>query len=106
MDKDISVKSGIMLGLGETHKEIRDILSELLEAQCSLLTIGQYLQPTENQLPVSRYVSPQEFSQWQNIAIEMGFKGATSGPHVRSSYYADELYNHDSKISCQSDNNN
>ncbi len=106
MDEDMPIKSGIMLGLGETYKEIRNVLSELLEAKCSFLTIGQYLQPTGEHLPVSRYVSPREFTHWQSIAVEMGFKGAAGGPHVRSSYYADELYNHVSKISRQSEKNN
>lgn len=90
---DIPVKSGIILGLGESEKEIMGLLKDLKEAGCDLLTIGQYLSPSKKHLKVDRYITPEEFTKWNDIALEMGFKGVQSGPKVRSSYHADSLIN-------------
>jgi lipoyl synthase len=85
-------KSGLMLGLGEEKEEIRSTLEDLLEAGCRVLTLGQYLQPTRDHLPVKRYVPPEEFEEWRHTALSMGFDEAASGPFVRSSYHAKELF--------------
>lgn len=90
---EIPVKSGIILGLGESDKEILMLLNDLKKAGCDLLTIGQYLSPSSKHLKVDRYITPDEFSRWKEIALEMGFKGVQSGPKVRSSYHADSLIN-------------
>ena len=86
------IKSGLMLGLGESFKEIRSTLKDLIEAGCRILTLGQYLQPSKAHLPVKRFVSPDEFEDWKHTALEMGFFEVASGPFVRSSYHARELY--------------
>ncbi|ROQ91046.1 lipoyl synthase [Desulfosoma caldarium] len=88
----IPVKSGIMLGLGETDDEILQTLDDLLEAGCRLLTLGQYLQPTPHLHPVARYVTPDAFDTWREKALSMGFRQVASGPWVRSSYHAHELH--------------
>ena len=89
---EIPTKSGLMLGLGESFKEIRATLKDLIEAGCRILTLGQYLQPSKAHLPVKRFVSPDEFDNWKHTALEMGFSEVASGPFVRSSYHARELY--------------
>ena len=89
---EIPVKSGIMLGLGESSKEIRQTLRDLVDAGCDILTMGQYLQPSEENLAVERFVHPDEFDEWRVTALEMGFSGVVSGPLVRSSYHAGKLY--------------
>ena len=86
------IKSGLMLGLGESPEEIHSTLQDLVAAGCRILTLGQYLQPSKGHLPVKRYVSPAEFENWKDIALEMGFCEVASGPFVRSSYHAKELY--------------
>jgi len=88
----IPVKSGIMLGLGETSKEIKQTLRDLADTGCDILTMGQYLQPSRKNLAVERFVHPDEFDEWRVAALEMGFSGVVSGPLVRSSYRAGELY--------------
>ena len=88
----LPIKSGLMLGLGESSEEIRSTLKDLIGAGCRILTLGQYLQPSKAHLPVKRFVSPAEFENWKNIALEMGFCEVASGPFVRSSYHAKELY--------------
>lgn len=88
----IPVKSGIMLGLGESDSEIEEALKDLLDAGCTILTLGQYLQPSREHLPVERYVHPEEFDRWREKAIDMGFRAAASGPFVRSSYQAENLW--------------
>lgn len=88
----IPVKSGLMLGLGETEAEIRETLVELRAAGVSLLTLGQYLPPTKAHHPLDRYVTPEEFDAWKRLAIALGFRGVMSGPLVRSSYHAFELH--------------
>ncbi len=86
------VKSGIMLGLGETSQEIGQTLQDMVNSGCDILTMGQYLQPSKNNLPVDRFVHPDEFEEWRKKALEMGFSAVVSGPFVRSSYHADKLY--------------
>lgn len=88
----VPVKSGIMLGLGETDDEIRKTLDDLLEAGCRLLTLGQYLQPAPHLHPVARYVTPDAFDAWREKALSMGFRQVASGPWVRSSYHAHEMH--------------
>jgi lipoyl synthase len=90
-DSAIKTKSGLMLGLGETRDELLDVLADLLETGCSLLTLGQYLQPSPEHLPVVRYLPPQEFDDLACAARAMGFAQVASGPFVRSSYHAREM---------------
>jgi lipoyl synthase len=87
----IKTKSGLMLGLGETHEELFDTLSDLRDAGCDFLTLGQYLQPTPQHLPVTRYVPPEEFDELGRRAKELGFSQVASGPFVRSSYHAADM---------------
>ncbi len=82
-------KSGLMLGLGETREELQQVLEDLLAHGCSMLTLGQYLQPSQEHLAVKRYVSPEEFDQFAEMARSLGFKQVASAPLVRSSYHAD-----------------
>ncbi len=82
-------KSGLMVGLGETTDEVVQVLKDLKEVGCDIVTIGQYLQPTKKHLPVARYVAPEEFAELERIGYELGFKYIFSGPFVRSSYLAD-----------------
>ena len=91
-DPSIFTKSGLMLGLGESSKEITNTFEDLLRAGCRLLTLGQYLQPTKKHLPVKRFIHPEEFKRWRETAIQMGFAQVASGPFVRSSYQAEKLY--------------
>jgi lipoic acid synthetase len=88
---DIPTKSGLMLGLGERDEEIEATLRDLREAGVTLLTLGQYLRPSADHLPVERYLSPEGFDSWRRRALAMGFRGVVSGPLVRSSYHAEEL---------------
>lgn len=88
----IPTKSGLMLGLGELPEEINKTLRHLLEVGCSILTLGQYLQPTREHLEVDRFIHPEEFDNWKETALGMGFSEVASGPFVRSSYHAKELY--------------
>jgi lipoic acid synthetase len=85
-------KSGFMLGFGETREEVLDLLKDLRGAGCDLLTIGQYLQPRADRLPVVRYVPPEEFEEYKRIGEEMGFKSVASGPFVRSSFHAHQMF--------------
>ncbi len=85
-------KSGLMLGLGEREEEVIEVMKDLREADCDLLTIGQYLRPSPEGHPVARYVSPGEFAGYRDIGRELGFAEVASGPLVRSSYRAAELY--------------
>lgn len=84
-------KSGLMLGLGETIEETIETLVDLRAVGCDLVTLGQYLQPSERHLPVVRYVPPNEFDELGRIAKTLGFADVASGPFVRSSYHADEM---------------
>ncbi len=85
----LRTKSGAMLGLGETHEEILELMRDLLEHGCDVLTLGQYLQPTPQHLPVQRFVSPEEFAMYREIGLKMGFDYVESGPLVRSSYHSE-----------------
>lgn len=85
-------KSGIMVGLGETNQQVISLMQDAGEAGCDLFTIGQYLQPTKNHLPVERYVTPGEFKDFEEAGLKIGFKQVIAGPLIRSSYKAKELY--------------
>ncbi len=85
-------KSGLMVGLGESGSEVAELLRELRRAGCRMVTVGQYLRPTEENLPVARYWKPDEFAEIEWIARGMGFEGAAAGPLVRSSYFAKEMF--------------
>jgi lipoic acid synthetase len=87
----VKTKSGLMLGLGETRDELLDVFADLLDHGVDFLTLGQYLQPTLDSLPVERYVTPEEFDELGAIAKQMGFKKVASGPLVRSSYHARDM---------------
>lgn len=89
MNKNVPTKSGLMLGLGEEIDEVIVVMREMREHNVEMLTLGQYLQPSRHHLPVSRYVTPEEFEELYNVGIEMGFTHVASGPMVRSSYHAD-----------------
>ena len=86
---DVPTKSGLMMGLGETNEEILQVMQDLRDHGVTMLTLGQYLQPSRHHLPVQRYVSPAEFDDFKQKALEMGFTHAACGPFVRSSYHAD-----------------
>jgi lipoic acid synthetase len=88
----ISTKSGFMLGLGETQGEVLGLLRDLREVGCDFLTIGQYLQPRQDRLSVMRFVLPEEFEEYKKIGEAMGFKSVASGPFVRSSFHAAEMF--------------
>jgi lipoic acid synthetase len=90
----IPTKSGLMLGLGETDDEILEVMKDLRAHAVTMLTLGQYLQPSEHHLPVMRYVTPATFDMFKEKADAMGFNNAASGPMVRSSYHADLQANH------------
>lgn len=87
---DCLTKSGLMLGLGESQDEVIEVLQDLRQHQCDMLTLGQYLQPTKDHLTVKRFLTPDEFDQLGKIAEQMGFVQVASGPMVRSSYHADQ----------------
>jgi lipoic acid synthetase len=87
----LAVKSGFMVGLGESQAEVDELLGDLLDAGCSLVTAGQYLRPAEANAPVKRYWDPEEFEALRETALEMGFRAAAAGPLVRSSYFAHEM---------------
>lgn len=87
---DVLTKSGLMVGLGETKEEIIEVLHDMREHDIDMLTIGQYLQPSKDHLPVQRYVEPSEFDEYTAVAERLGFTHAACGPLVRSSYHADK----------------
>lgn len=91
---DLITKSSLMVGLGETRDEIVAVLEDLRAAQCDAVTLGQYLQPTSNQQPVFRYVTPEEFDDLRQVGESLGFRQVVSGPLVRSSYHAWEIVDH------------
>ena len=91
-DHGMVTKSNLILGMGETRAEISEALRDLHSAGCDLITITQYLRPSERHLPVDRWVKPQEFVELQQEADEIGFLGVMSGPLVRSSYRAGRLW--------------
>jgi lipoic acid synthetase len=87
---DVKTKSGLMVGLGETKEEIFEVMRDMREHDIDMLTIGQYLQPSKDHLPVERFVHPDEFDEYTAMAKELGFVHAACGPLVRSSYHADK----------------
>jgi lipoic acid synthetase len=91
LNPDIRTKSGLMLGLGEEREELLDTLADLLDVGCDYLTLGQYLRPSPDHLPVVRYVPPGEFDELGRLAKGMGFSRVASGPFVRSSYHARDM---------------
>jgi lipoic acid synthetase len=86
----VTTKSGIMLGLGERRDEIMEVLQDLREADVDIVTLGQYLQPTRENLPVEKFYTPEEFNGYRDYAYSLGFRHVASGPLVRSSYHADQ----------------
>lgn len=86
---NVPTKSGLMVGVGETETEVVEVMKDLLKQGCSMLTIGQYLQPSKDHLPVVEYIHPDQFERYAGIARELGFKQVASAPLVRSSYHAD-----------------
>ena len=90
INKNMKTKSGFMVGIGETKKQIIKTIRDLKNADVDFLTIGQYLQPTRNHAEIKMYYTPEEFEEFKEIAIEMGFKHVESGPLVRSSYHAEK----------------
>lgn len=92
-DYGIVSKSGIMLGIGETEKDVLQTMDDLRQVGCQVLTIGQYLQPSPNHLPVREYIKPEIFEQYRLAGIEKGFTHVESGPLVRSSYHAEKHIN-------------
>lgn len=90
LDPEVLTKSGVMVGLGETSEEVRAVMRDLRDWNVDILTIGQYLQPSKNHLPIERYYTPDEFEDFRDYGYEIGFKWVESGPLVRSSYHAEE----------------
>jgi lipoic acid synthetase len=86
----LRTKSGIMVGIGETKEEVLSLISDLKNSGCDIMTIGQYLQPTKNHLPVHRYVTLDEFKEYKDYGLSIGLKAVESSPLVRSSYHADK----------------
>ncbi|MEI8209344.1 MAG: lipoyl synthase [Methylococcales bacterium] len=81
-------KSGLMLGVGEEQEEVHQVMRDLMASGCSMLTLGQYLQPTKSHLPVKSYITPEQFEDYRAFALQLGFKQVASAPMVRSSYHA------------------
>jgi lipoic acid synthetase len=98
-DQRIITKSGLMLGLGEREEEVIEVMADLRKENCDVLTIGQYLSPSVWHHPVADFVPPEKFVEYQGIALDMGFTAVASGPIVRSSYRAAELYAQAAKAS-------
>jgi lipoyl synthase len=90
MEPEVLTKSGIMLGLGETFDEVVEVMRDLAGLKVDILTIGQYLQPSQKHLPIERYYTPDEFDALKTIGLELGFRWVESGPLVRSSYHAEQ----------------
>ncbi|HEY6191277.1 MAG TPA: lipoyl synthase [Bacteroidota bacterium] len=88
--RGFATKTGLMLGIGESMNEVFDVLNDLREVECRILTLGQYLQPTRDHLPVDRFVDPDEFRMLKEEGLKMGFRHVESGPLVRSSYHAEQ----------------
>ena len=89
-EQGVTTKSGLMVGLGESEEEVVQTLQDLREAGVKVVTIGQYLRPSEEQIPVAEYITPETFERYRQLALDMGFSHCASGPLVRSSYLADE----------------
>ena len=86
----ITTKSGLMLGLGETRDELLGVMKDLMEVGCTVLTLGQYLSPSQEHLPVARFYSPEEFNELKELGMTLGLRQVVAGPLVRSSYRAEE----------------
>lgn len=93
IDSNMITKSGIMLGLGETFQEIKELFQHLVDVKCDILTIGQYIQPTYRNIPVSKFVTPNEFYEYKVLAESMKIPLVYSSPFIRSSYKSKEAYN-------------
>lgn len=89
-ESGITAKSGIMVGLGETPREVEELMDDLRQAGCHILTIGQYLQPTHRHYPVAEYVTPEQFARYKETGLAKGFRQVESAPLVRSSYHAEK----------------
>lgn len=92
LDPDICTKSGLMLGLGETSEEVTGVMRDLRGAGCDILTIGQYLRPSSQNMPVKKYIAPKEFKEYEETGKSLGFLAVASSPFVRSSYQAHEMW--------------
>lgn len=92
INPNIATKSGLMVGVGETNQEVKEVIRHLYENNCEILTIGQYLAPSKNHYKVFEYVHPDIFEQYKQYALELGFKYVASAPFVRSSYLAKDAY--------------
>jgi len=92
LDPNLLTKSGLMLGLGEEEEEVIRVMDDLRGVDCDLLTIGQYLPPSLHHYPLSRFISPEEFNQYQRIGEGLGFRAVASAPLVRSSFRAAEMF--------------
>ena len=92
LSSHILTKSGFMLGLGEAKEEVLELMKDLRAVGCDFLTIGQYLQPRSDRLPVVRYIPPEEFEEYKKIGEGVGFKAVASGPFVRSSFHASQMF--------------
>lgn len=92
LNPDLRTKSSLLLGLGEMEEEVREALADLRAAGVDVVVVGQYLRPTPRQLPVVRYVPPEEFRQWEEMARGMGFQAVVSAPLARTSFSAAEVY--------------
>ncbi|MEE8175039.1 MAG: lipoyl synthase, partial [Gemmatimonadota bacterium] len=87
---DVLIKTGIMLGLGERGDDVKEFLDDAVEVGVQILTLGQYLRPSRDHMPIDRYVPPEEFAEWKRLGQELGILHVESGPLVRSSYHARE----------------
>ncbi len=93
MDPEMTTKSGLIVGMGETKEDVFATLRDLREVGVDIVTIGQYLQPSKENIDVVEYIEPKRFAEYANYGLELGFKNVYSGPFVRSSYNAEEVYN-------------
>ena len=92
LDKSIYTKSGIMVGLGETFEEVTSLMKDLRQAECDILTIGQYLRPSPLHLEIAAFIPPEVFTEYKEMGERLGFKYVASGPLVRSSYHAEDFF--------------
>jgi lipoic acid synthetase len=90
--KGFVTKSGIMVGLGETAEEVEEVLTDLKNKGCQMITIGQYLQPTKDNMPVNEYITPEQFEKYRKLGLKIGFKNIESAPLVRSSFMAERSF--------------
>ena len=98
LDPDIYTKSGLMVGLGENNKEVTQVMKDLRGVGCNILTIGQYLRPSSQNIPVKKYVAPEKFKEYEETGKSLGFLSLASSPFVRSSYHAKEIWTHPEKL--------